>query len=96
MVDSSYRESEGRIEEEIKNFIDEINRDLGQTLHYGAMFGMIDRLKYVIRLETLRILPLGEGATKNVSDDIVIPPNGVYYIDKINFNYIKGTDIFDR
>ena len=96
VVDSSYRESEGRIEEEIKNFVDKINRDLGQTLHYGDMFGMIDRLKYVLRLETLRILPLGDGATKNVSDDIVIPPNGVYYIDKINFNYIKGTDIFGR
>ena len=96
VVDSSYRELEGLIEEEIKNYIDEINRDLGQTLRYGDMFGMIDRLKYVSRLETLRILPLGEGATKNVSDDIVIPPNGVYYIDKINFNYIKGADIFGR
>ena len=96
VVDSSYRESEGCIEEEIKNYIKGINRDLGQTLRYGDMFGMIDRLKYVLRLETLRILPRGEGATKNVSDDIVIPPNGVYYIDKINFNYIKGTDIFGR
>lgn len=94
VVDSSYREAEGLIEDEVKKFVNDMNKDLGQTLHFGDMFGMIDRLKYVSRLEKLRILPLGEGATKNVSDDIVIPPNGVYYIDKIDFNYIKESEIF--
>lgn len=94
VVDSSYREAERLIENEIKNFVRDINKDLGETLHFGDLFGTVDRLKYVSRLEKLRILPLGEGAKKNVSEDIIIPPNGVYYIEKIDFNYIRSPEIF--
>ncbi len=93
-IDSSYREKDRLIEKEIKNFIDDINIELGQTLHFGDLFGMIDRLKYVSRLDKLRIIPIGNVGYKNISDDIVIPPNGVYYIHSINFNYVKSSEFY--
>ncbi len=93
-VDSFYRESDGLIEKEIENFIEEINSELGQTLHFGDLFGMIDRLKYVSQLEKLRITPTGNYVQKNVSEDVIIPPNGVYYIKKIDFNYIRSSEIY--
>ncbi len=94
VVDSFYREDDRLIEKEVKQFIKNINKDLGVTLHFGDLFGMIDRLKYVLRLDKLRITPLGGNAYKNASEDIIIPPNGVYYIQEINFNYIKNMDIY--
>lgn len=94
VVDSSYRESDQKIEKEIKEFIKGINKDLGQPLHFGDLFGMIDRLKYVSYLEKLRITPVGTNAEKTASEDIIIPPNGVYYVKKIDFNYIKSSEIY--
>ncbi len=94
VVDSFYRESDGLIEKEIKRFIKEINKELGQILHFGDLFGMIDRLKYVSHLDKLRITPIGNNISKNVSEDVIIPPNGVYYIEKIDFNYIRSSEIY--
>ena len=93
-VDSSYRESDQYIEEEVKTFIKNINNDLGQPLKFGDLFGMIDRLKYVSSLNKLRITAIGNNAQKNVSEDIIIPPNGVYYVQKIDFSYVKSSEIY--
>lgn len=93
-VDSFYRESDGFIEREIKQFIEETNKELGAVLHFGDLFGMIDRLKYVSYLDKLRIVPLGSNIVKNASEDIIIPPNGVYYISKIDFNYIRSSELY--
>ena len=94
VVDSFYREEDKIIEKEIKRFIKNMNEDLGKTLHFGDVFGMIDKLKYVSRLDNLRIVPVGNFIQKNVSEDIIIPPNGVYYVEKIDFNYIKNSEIY--
>ncbi len=94
VVDSFYREEDKTIEKEIKRFIKNMNEDLGRTLHFGDVFGMIDKLKYVSRLDNLRIVPVGNFIQKNVSEDIIIPPNGVYYVEKIDFNYIKNSEIY--
>lgn len=94
VVDSFYRESDGFIEKEIAYFIENINSELGQTLHFGDLFGMIDKLKYVYCLDKLRITPIGNNVQKNVSEDIIITPNGVYYIEKIDFNYKRSTEIY--
>ena len=40
------------------------------------------------------LTPIGNNVKKNVSEDIVIPPNGVYYIEKIDFNYKRSTEIY--
>lgn len=93
-VDSSYRESDHYIEKEVKSFIKSINSEMGQSLKFGDLFGMIDRLKYVSSLNKLRITAIGNNAHKNVSEDIIIPPNGVYYVQKIDFSYVKSSEIY--
>jgi len=94
VTDSSYRENGRLIEKEVKNFVDNINNEFGQTLHFGDLFGMIDCLKYVSRLDKLRINPVGNFGRKNISEDIVIPPNGVYYIHSMNFSYVKSSEFY--
>lgn len=94
VVDSSYRVSSREIEKELKKFINKINQDLGSTLHFSDIFGMIDRMGYVSRLNSLRIIPSGNFIKKTVAEDIIIPPNGVYYIEKTNFNYVKSSEIY--
>ncbi|MBQ3093255.1 MAG: baseplate J/gp47 family protein [Clostridia bacterium] len=93
-VESSYREQDGFIENEIKDYIKNLNNNMGEVLKFGDLFGMIDRLKYVSNLNKLRIISLGDNTQKNASEDIIIPPNGIYYIEKIDFSYIKSSEIY--
>lgn len=94
VVNSSYRVEEGRIEEEIKKFITEINKEMGRTLHFGDLFGMIDRLEYVSSLNKLVISAVGENSQKNASEDIEVPPNAVYYVEKTDFSFIRSSEIY--
>lgn len=94
VVNSFYKQNENLIEKQIKRFISALNRKFGQTLHYGDLFGMIDRLDYVSYLEKLKIIPIGDYVQKTVSEDIIIPPNGVYYIERINLSYIRNSEIY--
>lgn len=94
VINSYYRVEDGLIESKIMDFIDGINMQMGQTLHYGDLFGMIDHLKYVSCLNKLRLMPIGDKSHKSDSEDIIIPPNGIYYIDKIDFSYIRSSEIY--
>lgn len=92
IVNSYYRKSSNIIENNIQNFVEKINEDCGSMFSYGDLFGTIDRLDCVSYIDTLNIDPIGE-YEKNLSDNIIIPPNGVYYIENIDLNYISSADI---
>lgn len=95
IVNPSYRVEDGLIENEIKDYIEaNMNSDMGKTLHFGDLFGMIDRLEYVSSLSKLMISAVGDNSQKNASEDITVPPNAVYYIEKIDFSYIKSSEIY--
>ncbi len=93
VVNSFYKKSDHLVEKQIENFVNNLNKEFGQTLHYGDLFGMLDKLDYVSYLERLKIIPKGDFNNKNVSEDVFIPPNGIYYIDKIDMNYIRNSNI---
>ena len=94
IVKSFYRPEDKLIEKYIEKFVKKINLDLGKVFHFGDLFGEIDKLDYVSYIERLRITPVGNYIEKTVSEDIIVPPNGVYYIDKIDLNYIKSSEIY--
>ena len=93
VVNSFYKQNDKLVEKQIKTFVDNLNKKFGQTLHYGDLFGMIDRLDYVSHLEKLNIIPKGSFIEKTSSEDIVVPPNAVYYIDSIEMSYIRDSYI---
>lgn len=93
VVNSFYKKSEKKVEKQIKTFVNNLNNKFGQVLHYGDLFGMIDRLDYVSYLEKFKIVPKGKFIENEVSEDIFVPPNGIYYVDKIDLNYIRDSNI---
>lgn len=93
IVNSYYRKSSNIVEDNIRNFVEKINEDCGSMFSYGDLFGIIDRLDCVSYIDTLSIDPVGEYEEKILSDNIIIPPNGVYYIENIDLNYISSADI---
>lgn len=93
IVNSYYRKSSDIISDSIRDFINKVNEDCGSVFYYGDLFGIIDRLECVSYIDKLHIDPIGEYKKKTLSDDIIIPPNGVYYIEKIDLSYISNANI---
>lgn len=93
VVNSYYRQSADVISKSIREFVDDLNKQCGQPFSFGDLFGMIDRLECVSYVDKLHIIPIGEYIEKTMSDDIIIPPNGIYYIDKLDLSYVKSANI---
>ena len=93
VVNSYYQNYKDIVTEKIQKFVSDLNKNLGQTLYYGDLFGMVDRLECVSYVENIDILPIGNYKEKTLTDDIIVPPNGAYYIDKLDLNYIKSANI---
>lgn len=93
VVNSFYKQGEKLVEKQIERFVDSLNMKFGETLHYGDLFGMLDKLDYVSYLEKLSIIPKGNFIKKTSAEDIIIPPNGIYYVDKIDLNYLRDSYI---
>ena len=93
IVNSYYRKSSNVIADSIREFVNRVNEDCGSVFYYGDLFGMIDRLECVSYVDKLYINPVGDYKEKTLSDDIIIPPNGIYYIEKIDLSYISNASI---
>lgn len=95
VVNSFYRERDELIENSIKKFINVVNMEMGQTLHFGDLFGMLDKLDYVSYTRKLYITPIGNYIEKTVSEDIIVPPNSIYYVKEINLTCLKSSEIYN-
>lgn len=93
VVNSYYNKGNNDIENEIKVFIEKLNESCGQPLYYGELFGTIDKLNCVSYVDKFSITPEGENINITLSDDIIIPPNGIYRLDKLDLNFIQSSNI---
>lgn len=89
-INSYEDECRYEIEKGIREFIKKLNRNLGRPLYFGELFGTIEQMSCVVYLEDLHIVPIGDYVKRTKSDDIIVQPNGAYYIENINLNYLKS------
>lgn len=93
VVNSYFTSEVDIVANKIRQFINKMNETCGNTLHYGELFGLIDRLDGVSYVESLRITPKGDYLEKTMADDILIPSDGIYYIESLDLNYINSSNI---
>lgn len=93
VVNSYYKQSADEISDEIMKFVEKLNRDCGQTLYYGDLFGTLDKLHCVSYVDSLYIETSGADVKRNMADDVIVPANAVYYIENLDINYIKSANI---
>ncbi|MDR1240831.1 MAG: baseplate J/gp47 family protein [Oscillospiraceae bacterium] len=91
-VNSSFKAENRDIENEVKKFVENLNKKMGSILRYGDIFGRIDNIGCVSHINDLNILSSGDyNFDKFASGDIAAPPNAIYVLKEINFNYIVNT-----
>ncbi len=79
-----------QIERAIAHFVNRISAEMGTPLYYGELFGLLDTLETVSYVESLQLATTGDVQPRGIKDDVFVPQNGVYYIEKIAFDYVRS------
>jgi hypothetical protein len=59
----------------------------GASVIYGRLFSQLEMLEGVAKVSDLSLTCTGEGAHKNEQGDIVVYPDAIAYLDKINIEF---------
>lgn len=85
-----YHDAEQAVRRRVEEFVTDLNRTFGSVLSYGELYCAVDLLECVKRIETLSIEPIGDYLTKTRTDDIVVPPNSIYEIERFELSLTGG------
>lgn len=85
-----YHDAEQVVRRRVEEFVADLNRTFGSVLSYGELYCAVDLLECVKRIETLSIEPIGDYLTKTRTDDIVVPPNSIYEIERFELSLTGG------
>lgn len=85
-----YRDSEAVLRRRVEEFLSELNRTFGAVLSYGEFYCALDLLECVARVESLSIEAIGERVVRTGTDDIVVPPNSFYELERLDLNLVHS------
>lgn len=85
-----YRDSGAALRRRVEEFLAELNRTFGAVLSYGEFYCALDLLECVARVESLRIEAIGEQVVRTGTDDIVVPPNSFYQLERLDLNLVHS------
>lgn len=82
-----YHDAEQAVRHRVEAFVAGLNETFGSVLSYGELYCAVDLLECVKRIESLNIEPIGDYITKTRTDDIVVPPNSIYEIERFELSF---------
>ena len=93
ILNSEHMSENDNIESELKKFVENLNKKMGQDLIYGDLFKKIENLKYVKYLENLEISSsIQDFKDDSHYDNITVPMNSIYEIRKADIISLIDTD----
>ncbi len=85
-----YYNAEELVKEKLKGFIQGLNKSFGTPLSYGELYCAVELLECVSTIESLSVEPISSFITKTRTDDIIVPPNCIYEIERFNLSFISS------
>lgn len=85
-----YRDSGAVLRRRVEDFLEELNRTFGAVLSYGEFYCALDLLECVARVESLSIEASGNRVIRTGTDDIVVPPNSFYELERLDLNLVHS------
>lgn len=78
------------IEQAVTEYVKTELADFGTVVLYSNIYGIIDTLECVTCINSLSLEASGRGITRSSNGDIILPPNGILYIQNINLTISVG------
>jgi hypothetical protein len=77
-----------RVEEQLAALVHaQTGNPFGESVIYGRLFSRLEMLEGVAKVSDLSLTCTGEGAHKNEQGDIVVYPDAIAYLGKINIEF---------
>lgn len=85
-----HRDSGAVLRRRVEEFLEELNHTFGAVLSYGEFYCALDLLECVARVESLSIEAIGDRVVRTGTDDIVVPPNSFYELERLDLNLVHS------
>lgn len=84
--------SDGReqVKETVRSYFEEIHNEFGALVEYGELYGRIDMLACVRRINSLNLDARGTGVTREKDGSLKLPPNGVPRLKETRYIFSVG------
>lgn len=81
-----YRDAGQEIEERLRQFFEREQSDFGKPVLYSALYGFVDGMECVRAVRSMTIDAGGPGVERNRNNDVILPPNGLAELDRIQYS----------
>ncbi len=85
-----YREAGGRVCRTLEEYFLSIHNEFGVTVQYSDLYGIIDMLECVFRINSLNVDVKGTGVLRSKDGTIKLPPNGVVRLGEVQYLFSTG------
>ena len=85
VIQPHFTDAEERIEEAVRAYLDEKTWEIGRPVSGSAIYGIIDILPCVWQAKSVSVGARGRGFRHLVNGDVQLPPNGLPYVDELDF-----------
>ena len=85
-----YQGAEQRVRETVERFFRTADWIFGEPVQYSALYGCLDTLDCVLAVESLIMEARGSGVSRNRSGDVILPPNGLVFLSRAEYNWKDG------
>lgn len=85
VIQPHFTDAEKRMEEAVRAYLDEKSWEIGKPVSCSALYGIIDILPCVWQAKSLSVEARGRGFRHLANGDVQLPPNGIPYLDEMDF-----------
>ncbi|MCI8484926.1 MAG: hypothetical protein HFH41_11395 [Lachnospiraceae bacterium] len=96
VIKPQFTDAEDRIEEAVRDYLDEKSWEIGKTVSSSAIYGIIDILPCVQQARALSVEARGRGFRHLMNGDVQLPPNGLPYLKDLDIRVftVSETGVF--
>lgn len=87
-----FTDAEERIEEAVRDYLDEKSWEIGKPVSAGAIYGIIDILPCVRQAKSLMVEATGRGFRHLANGDVQLSPNGLPYLKELDFRIFTARE----
>ena len=85
VIRPQFTDAETMIEEAVRAYLDEKSWEIGRLVSSSEIYGIIDMLPCVHQARSLSLEARGRGFRHLVNGDVQLPPNGLPYLNEMDF-----------
>ncbi|MDR1548444.1 MAG: baseplate J/gp47 family protein [Hungatella sp.] len=85
-----YMNAEEKVRGTLKEYFSDLHHEFGATVQYSDLYGIIDMLECVLRINSLNMDVRGTGVLRSKDGTIKLPPNGVVRLGEEKYLFTTG------